>query len=280
MNEPISGDMASESDPLLARLEFNSDLYPEAERSAAYQQEVAGPATLTPQSSHFHARIVGYVAGPVRFHAVDASPHLFERTALKAAMDSADYLAIQHVIEGEVEGDCDGKPIHAVAGSVYIMNFRQPMTLLEKADTQLHFVTVNRTAAIAQFGDLAKLHGRVFDANEAASYIRFLEAVYPELALTRKSGVRALVSETLSELMRLFGLEAVLAPPPTLGEQARAYIEDHLAARELTPESVAKALEVSRSRLLPTVSGGGGRRQVYLGTAAGPGACGADASQR
>ena len=262
--EPTSGQPPSDADAPIARAEFDSDAYPEAERSAAYQQVVGAPARLTPQSAHFHARIVGYVAGPVRFHSVEASPHLFERSALKISLDSADYLAVQHLVEGEVEGDCDGRPVHAVAGDVYVMNFRQPITLLEKADTRLNFVTVNRSVADVEWGDLSRLHGMVVRGERAAAYARYLEEVYPRLPHTCRSGVRPLVAETLRELTRLFGLQPAEPAAPTLEARAKAHIEDRLADRDLTPDGVARALEVSRSQLyVPFRAEGGVAKYIW-----------------
>jgi AraC-like DNA-binding protein len=235
-------------DPLIARVSFNSDDYPEVERSNAYQSIVAGPAHLTPLAEPFYARITGFVAGPVRFHYVEAVPHRFERSLLKIAMDSADYLVIQHLIEGEVEGNCAGKPLNAPKGSVYCLNFRQPSFLIEKSRTRLHFVTVSRQVAFDRFGDLRKLHGAVFGKDAATSYASHLERVYSRLDKTHRSEVGGLVSETLSELDKLFA-EIVSVTPEAVLERAKRYIAMRLGSRDLTPESVASALGVSRSQL-------------------------------
>jgi AraC-like DNA-binding protein len=235
-------------DPLIESVSFNSDDYPESERSDAYQMIVAGPARLTALSQPFYARIDGFIAGPVRFHYVEAVPHRFERSRLKIAMDSADYLVVQHVIEGAVEGDCDGKPLNAPAGSVYCLDFRQPSLLVEKGRTRLHFVTVNRQVALDRLGDIGLLHGAVFSQERAAAYISHLEKTYGKLATMRRSHVRGVVNETLDELAALF-CQLVPATAETLLERAKAHVARRLGSRDLTPEGVATALGVSRSQL-------------------------------
>jgi len=259
VEQGLLSEAASKSgeDPPIPTMAFNSDDYPEAERSNAYQSIVGGPAHLVPLAEPFYARITGFVAGPVRFHYVEAIPHRFERSLLKIAMDSADYLAVQHVIEGEVEGHCDGKPFHAPEGSVYCLNFRQPSLLIEKRQTRLHFVTVNRLAAVDRFGDVRALHGAVSSKEQAASYIRFLEQTYPRLDKIRQSEVSGLVSETLGELDKLFG-EIASTTPENLFERAKVHIALRLGSRDLTPESIASALGVSRSQLYIPFRGCGG----------------------
>ncbi len=235
-------------DSLVPSVSFNSDDFPEGERSSAYQTIVAGPARLTPLAEPFYARITGFIAGPVRFHYVEAVPHRFERSRLKIGMDSADYLVIQHVIQGAVEGDCDGRPLNAPEGSVYCLDFRQPSLLIEQSPTRLHFVTVNRQVALDRLGDIRLLHGAVFGQAEAAAYVGHLEKTYPKLATMRRGEVRGVVNETLDELGALFS-KLVPGTAESLLARAKAHVARRLGSRDLTPEGVASALGVSRSQL-------------------------------
>lgn len=248
---------------LIAKTEFDSAALPEAERVAAYQYIVAGPARMTALAEPFHAEFISYVVGPMRFHTVKAAPHRFERGAAKVAMDRLDQFVVQHLVRGAAEGDFDGRAMQAPEGSVYTFSFARPAVVWETGDVHLQLLTMGRRVAEERLGDLASLHGLVLTPEQAAPYTEHLGRVLPRLDGLKEADARPLVEQTLDVLAQVLGRAGQACPGPVdhdaaVLRQAQAHIEQRLASRELTPESVGEALRLSRTQLYALFQAQGG----------------------
>lgn len=210
---------------------------------------------MTALAEPFHAAFEAYAVGPLRFHDVQAVPHLFERDEAKIALDGVRQPLVQHLVLGRAE--VDGRIVLAPEGSVFAVSFVRSLAIREIGQVHLRMLTLSRPAAETALGDLAALHGRVLTAERAAPYTEHFTAVWPTLATLTRAGVPA----TLDVLAEAFGRR----PAPGADQRSsaalrrmQAYIEQRLSDRSLSPEDVGTALNVSRTQLYEAFAGEGG----------------------
>ena len=228
---------------------FRSASLPEAERVAAYGELVGGTGRMTPLSQPFQAEFEAYVVGPMRFHDVRAVPHLFERSAAKIAMDGLGVVMIQHLVQGRAEIETQGRVIEAAEGSVFAVSLAQPLAIREIGDVHLRLLTMSRRVGEEGLGDLSTLHGHVLSPEAAAPYADHFTTLWPRLNSLPAVEAPEVVRATLAVLAGVFDRKVAgraASGAGTTPERARAYVEQHLRSRALTPSSMRAALGLSQ----------------------------------
>ena len=251
---------------LVERTVFHSDDYPEKDRAQAYQQ-LSPRGRLTAVGSPLRVHAVSYALDGLFIHLFDNVAHRFDRSRAQIERDRVDVIAFQHLFEGDAAGDFDGRPMKAGEGSVYVIDFARPVVVAESRPVRLMLVVATRALASKWLGDLERLHGRVIAREEALPYTNSLHEIAAGLETFARDEAPRVTERLMSALSR--------AVDATDGEgsrerraavlRARHYVDAHLGDHDLTPQRVADALKISRTRLYRLFEGEGGVERFIFG---------------
>ncbi len=186
------------------------------------------------------------------------------RAPRRVARDGFDHVTLHLVLSGSMMLEVPGAIRRVEAGSLALFDLTRPQrTWTEGARIVTAAIARDRFDAAALDG--LDLHGLVLGPREAGLVIDFARslaahavALTPEIAAAATESLCLMLGATLATLR---DRHAPLAPP-VAGSRARAralaYIERHLADRDLTTAAIAAGAGVSRSvlyRLFEPVGG-------------------------
>lgn len=202
----------------------------------------------------FYNRTDGYNLSGALFGRCETVAQRFNRTWAHVAADPTDTVQAILQIKGGWSGLYDGRIVEGVPGSIRFVDMARPFDLTTDA-----FETLNLVFPRALLGDqsLLHIHGLVVppdsvDADLIASQMRGLWDVIDRMS--EREGATAVASA----ITLVSGILAARAGDPTEDVRpssrrvlaaARALIDEHLADADLTPDALARRLNVSRSLL-------------------------------
>lgn len=247
---------------LVERSVFDGGAFASVQRASAYQAQCAGKtAKVTPLTDDVHVHAVSYVAAPLRLHAFDNSPFLFERSRETFESDGIDAIALQHIVRGHAVGWFDGVRRDLPEGCVYVIDFSQSCRIEEQADVRLLLVMLPRAVAKSCFGTI--VHGHVVAPERTGAYSDALHALALKLETWPRAQASTVFAELRQPLVDMIG-GAPAATESRLLVRVRAFVDANLGERMLTPQHIADALGVSRSALYEALKGMNGiERFIY-----------------
>lgn len=178
----------------------------------------------------------------------------FERSAQLAAASGLDHVLIQYYSEGSFDGVAGPYPMHVDAGDICLFDMT---STLRTRSTDFHNLSlmVPRSYLEATIDDVSMVHGMVLSHDEssvqvAADFLTALARRLPAMSLQDAANAAAVTVSLIISLIRkqrprLGQTDAKASPFRT----AARYIEHHLSEESLSPDSVARACNMSRASL-------------------------------
>jgi AraC-like DNA-binding protein len=189
------------------------------------------------------------------------------RDVEQIAADQLGHIAVQLILDGTAGGQADGRLVSTGPGDLMILDGARPYDISDGSDRRCVTVLFPRVMVATLGVDIDGVHGLVIGAGANALFSDHLRGLLPLLpTLTHAAGPR--LARVLLDLFAVTLPIAVLNAPSVqsrrsrqqeaLAERAYAWIEQNLASDSLSPDAIAKALRVSRSRLYQVFAGFGG----------------------
>jgi AraC-like DNA-binding protein len=203
----------------------------------------------------FNSRSVG--------HRHMRDPSFIRRTAI-------DHIMIEFQTEGHRSGDFGDRDVDVHPGDVSFIDFSRTLRSEEPDFSRISLI-VPRDRLPAKLRE-RDLHGVVLDGARGATrllgrYLVGLVETAGDLS-TDETGAAVEAAFVLAEgawgAARVMSPEQEKAASPALRHMATAYIERNLVSRELAPEAVAAALNISRSTLYRLFDADGGIRAFII----------------
>jgi AraC-like DNA-binding protein len=204
-------------------------------------------------SAGFSAFARGWNLGPSLVFETRASAQRLARDPRAVRADQIDHYIIRLQRRGIWKGDADGRAVEVDAGGVIVLDMARPTVALGTDIDNVNLLVPRDMldAVLAPFD----LHGLVLQGAMAEllrSHLVMLTASLPQIPLAAAHGIgRATCGLVAACLAPSRDALARAKAPLELARFAliRRYIERHLASPELSPETICKALGLSRSTL-------------------------------
>lgn len=234
---------------------FDTSDYPESERERMFVHVYSLAVMVEILSRPVHCRIELYELPQISLRVVKTSAQRSIRLAETIRMDRRDFMGVILLRKGSISGDLDGRPCRIAAGEALIADFGRPSSL-EHSDHELITIGLERPFVVQRLPWLEPLNGTAVAAETAQPLFSHMDDL-----LARMRAMPARQAEI--EAHKLVELLAAVLPRPGEApisrrrladdlqsfDRAAAYIEANLASSDLTPKSIWKAANVSRSRL-------------------------------
>ncbi len=262
------GEAAPPGAPALKPLSFSTRELPPEHQFAAWQARVSPLVDVSLPSNKriedgFPADHTVWSLGRMLMVQQRAPAHSYVRSAAKLRTSSIDHWSIVLSHSGQAWTEVDGHVVESQPGSVEIRSLGHPFRgRTTDAETLLLYMPRDLFAEVAVPFD-ARNNSVLSDnfANLMVDYVTGIE-----------SRLQSLVAEDLPRIVQATRdiVIAGLSSPAehdaafehltgvALMERTRRYIQVHLDASDLTPESICRALGVSRSRLYQLFEPSGG----------------------
>lgn len=247
-------------------LSFESADVPPGEGRARWQALVGAYDVVLPEGqteADFAVSTEAWLLGDIVVTRGQLSPVELRRSVERISADGRDTFSLGLVKRGHWVGEFDGRPCELRPGQVCVIDFTRPW-YVRTAPTDFILLVVPRPPLLALAPQAHELHGRLLDgaaagilAEHFAALVRHLpQAAASDVPVIRRSTLH-MIAESLDtlapgEASDPASLEARVA------DRVRRYVEEHLGAPELSPETICRALGISRSKLYRVFPGGGG----------------------
>jgi AraC-like DNA-binding protein len=258
----------SEGGITVATVELGSHLSAE-EHARQYKLATNGLFETRMTTPDPNATLRGMFLGALHVTFGDVSPRVNRRTTALCSRDRFDSIALQWNRCGAWHGRIGGQTIAGVAGTLILLDLSRPFSFINETARSFVIVMIPRLLATRLIDDPAALHGRTIDAREGAILIGFLSGLvaHPE-ALRADQGLE--LADTLLGLTRL-ALRANEAPPipaesdawEPIRQRVGRLIDMRLHAGDLTPEWIARKLNLSRTQLYAAFQREGIAAQIW-----------------
>ncbi|MBB4284539.1 helix-turn-helix domain-containing protein [Roseospira goensis] len=264
-------DGAPEPGAAVPAFRFSTAEAPRSERVAAWRQAI-GPlfdmdiCDLT-ENRAFAATFTAYHFGGFLLCHSRVDGGRYTRSETRIQSDDLDHLLIHLVLGGAVVAVRPGAAIGLRAMDIGILDLAAPAALQIRCDEAISLI-LPRVAVPAAERQPGSLHGRVLDRRTATGAILARQMVAltieaPRLRLPEAVPLGVAAAGVVATCLGLATAGVALPPVSVrrdLGRQVRAYIEDHLEAPELTPATIMRDLNLSRSQLYRQFEPWGGVR--------------------
>lgn len=237
----------------IATLTFDGSAYPPGAAFALWAASLPYRATLPPgaRAEDFPIRMEAWHVGAmlVVFGRVGAVN--IERTAAQIAADGRDSIDFMMKLDGGWTGEFDGLHVAVPSGRVCVEDIGRPFSTVQP-ETRFILLSVPRATLALPEDGAGERHGRVLDGVSGRLFADHLAALVRVLPDTRVGDIPA-VAETTLALARSCLERSVPRGAPrsvlSLRQRVRNHVNAHLTDPELTPDSVAAALGITRSTL-------------------------------
>lgn len=246
------------------------DLPPEERYRAWYLRDWprSHPIYRTEPTEPFDTRWESVQLGQVIFVYAEITGMRWKRRRQDIRESDFDPIIVNLMIEGEAQGDMDGRPFHEKSGMFHFHDLGRP-SLHASTASRTYSVVIPRPVAESWFAPVHDLHGLVVSGGAAAAlfaYCAHLRALLPRLDLAETDRL----GRVLLELLAVALLNT--RPPPSerlsaeavLRRRATEEIERRLGQDVVIPD-LCRALGASRSRLFAAFRGVGGIRSYIMG---------------
>jgi AraC-like DNA-binding protein len=219
---------------------------------AAESRRIFEPMEVSsPRTADFHGRTRGDPLGPVILHRLAADRSTVRRTRRMIADSDREWLQLALSVRGCCRVTQDGRSMQLTPGMLSTWQSSRPYAVDAVTPFGLVVAYIPRAMLGAHADRLYRATATPLDAS--AGRARVLRAMLVQTARCLQSGELttrdADVAETLVQLLR--GTPAAVRSDRggLLRAQVLAHIETHLVDPDLSPETIARALYVSRSQL-------------------------------
>jgi len=211
----------------------------------------SGPQPFTGEMSGTH------LGDSLISHSTCSTAMRHRRSALDVRRSQVDHLLIQLFVDGGTQGDYGKRQVKVGAGSIGLLDLGQTMDS-RTASFSTITLTVPRDRLPTALRD-RKLHGALLDPSQGAT--RLLASHLTQLMQHASGLTREAMSASVNAgLMLLSGSLSALRAADNDGEArqmvsdgmhrlVRRHIERHLDSDQLSPETIAAAIGISRSSL-------------------------------
>lgn len=242
--------------PIVPSLRFDSAKLPPAERferwrAAMAHYDVAPPPGAAPDS--FYNRVDAWFLGNVVVTAGQLSPMRFVRSRALIAADGIDRFNFLMLKEGSWTGDVDGRMLTAGAGQIVLFDLARPFEAVS-AETDTISLQITRASIADAIPPGADPHGLVFNGTAGRVLADYFMMLVRRLPMMDESEVADAIRASVGIIRSCMG--AVLDAPLGAAQReievlhrASRYIDQNLRAPDLSPQSICKAVGVSRSAL-------------------------------
>jgi AraC-like DNA-binding protein len=241
-------------------LRFDSEALPEAERFAAFTAGMVNFDSAPLGAAPFEAQARAWKVGAVVLAQARSSDLAHDRPLARVLADDVDHLYVNLHLTGRVTADCGDRPVTLGAGSLIVIDMRQPCRMALYGCERISVGVPRRLLAprlegldphgLSVSGGLVPMLGAMLGAVCAG-----LDDLEPGHGAAVERMVVDQVCETLLDSLR--GGAAGEPQAGLLAGRARAFIDAHLA-EPLDAAAICAALGVSRSRLYRAFDGKGG----------------------
>lgn len=246
------------------------DLPPEQRYSTWYLRDWprSEPIYRTEPTEPFNTRWESVQLGQVIFVYAEITGMRWERRRQDIRSSDFDPVIVNLMIEGEAQGDMDGRPFHESAGMLHFHDLGRP-SLHASTASRTHSIIIPRPVAEAWFAPVRDLHGLVVSGTAAGALFAccaHLREMLPRLDLSEADRLGRVLLELLS--VALLATRASpsdrLSAEKVLRRNAAAEIERRLG-KEIVIADLCRALGASRSRLFAAFQDVGGIQTYIMG---------------
>jgi AraC-like DNA-binding protein len=268
-SEP-EGEGEDQAITLIPILRYSTDDLPAEERYRAWSLRDwprTQPIYHTEPIEPFNTRWESAQLGEVTFVHTEISGMRWERRARDIRLSDFDPVIVNMMIEGEAQGDMDGRAFHESAGELHFQDLARPSVHVSTASRSWSLV-LPRPVAEARFAPLHDLHGTVIRGPGAAALFAYAEHVHgllPRIDLSESERLGRVFLDLLGVVL----LQARPSIPSRLGVDAilrlRAVEEiERRLATDISIIDLARALGVTRTRLFAIFKPDGGVRAYIM----------------
>jgi AraC-like DNA-binding protein len=247
-------------------LTFESADCPVGEGRARWQAMIGAYDVTLPEGQEetdFAVTSESWLVGELLISHGHLTPVELRRSAERVVADGRDTFTFGLVTRGVLAGDFDGRACELRPGQVCVIDFSRPWRA-RTASTEFILVSAPRAPLVAAAPHARNLHGRLLEGATGRLLIEHFTALVRHLPQARAEDAPVIQSATLR--MIAASLEALepgdgeprRAEDRRLIDRVRRHIEERLDAEDLSPESLSRALGVSRPTLYRAFAGTGG----------------------
>ena len=226
------------------------------------------PIFLTVPTEPFNTRWESVQLGSVMFVYTEISGMRWERRRQDIRVSDFDPIIVNMMIEGEAQGDMDGRPFHETAGTFHFHDLSRP-SLHASTASLTYSVVIPRPVAEQWFAPLQDLHGLVIGGAAARTLFACAEHVrqmLPRLDLSETDRLGHLFLDLLSLAL----LEHRPLPVDRLSAEnvlRRKAVEeiDRRMGQDIPIAELCRTLGASRSRLFAAFQADGGVQSYITG---------------
>lgn len=219
--------------------------------AAIFKSKPVGEFATAAERVEFDGLVVQFADGTAR---------QFDRPPTRIRADGFDMLGVGVQLEGEMRGKAYGRPFHAQAGALLLLDAAQPSNLFLEAGRSLQLV-IPRRVAEEHLGRVRQLHGTVVTPERGALLLGHLLRLRKALPLLTEAQ-RPRLARTVIDLLALALDGEVSRRPPTVSAatlaSAKGEIEARLGLQSLGVAFLCQRLRVSRSVLFRLFEAEGG----------------------
>jgi len=214
-------------------------------------------ALPSPQAlDEFKLQFTAWHPGPLLIGRCISDPQHFRRAGSTIAKGGVDHYLVQLYLEGGYEGDADGRPMKVEAGDISVLDLARPMHSVATAFDNIS-VVLPRMLVAPLLKTPDDVHGIVVSgrtgggmilADHLVSLANRMGAMQGGDMSVLASGTVALVAAGIGATPQARSL-AVQEVRAALLVRIRRHIDENLASRELTQQSICDRFGLSRSSL-------------------------------
>ncbi len=252
-------------------LRYSTDALPPDQRySTWYLRDWprSEPIYRTEPTEPFNTRWESVQLGQLIFVYAEITGMRWKRRRQDIRSSDFDPVIVNLMIEGEAQGDMDGRPFHERAGMFHFHDLARP-SLHASTASRTYSLVIPRPVAEAWFAPVHDLHGLVVDGAAAATlfaHAAHLREMLPRLDLSEADRLGRVFLELLSVALldRRPAPSSRLSAEDVLRRRAAEEIERCLG-QDIVIADLCRALGASRSRLFAAFQGDGGIQAYILG---------------
>ncbi|AWK88778.1 helix-turn-helix domain-containing protein [Azospirillum thermophilum] len=203
----------------------------------------------------FQATLSAHHMGTMLIGRATASAQQFRRSSTTIARSAVDHYLVQLYETGGYGGVAGQREIEVRAGDICVVDLAQPVHTSASAFSNVNLL-VPRAVLAPLLRDPDGLHGAVLSGQSAlgrvlSHHLQCLTAEAPNMTGTESvavaEGTAAMIARSVGPVADMQAAAGGARHLQIL--RIRRYIEEHLAAEELTPEHIADVFGLSRSTL-------------------------------
>jgi AraC-like DNA-binding protein len=238
---------------------FSTDDIDPRDRWAIWQDSISTIFDVAPVAGYdatFAASVHAHLLQTLVFGDTHFTAQTFDRSPLKIARDGLDHFLIQIYLNGGYAGEVGRNKVDVRPGDVCILDLGQTLTTQSTASRTLSLV-IPRDTLEATLPGASLLHGSVLRRESGLGMLLgdHLKSLFCRLPTVPQADA-VLIQDTVLQMV-----SACFRPTVASLTQARApieavtqakimrYIEDNLAKFTLAPQSISRALGISRTTL-------------------------------